>query len=605
MLTPVSNAELSPALDPSFDPTFDVAEEVASGVPRGGSRHRIRDRARAIARAEPSRLALFIAALISVAPSFIQPRLDAIPLPHDNVFNGVLYLMWSGTSPLGQRLMALLNTVGTIQSTAFVILVAAAVLPHDAFFAPLFAVARRFYRYAVALALYTLLLPNLARPISNFIYALTAHVHWDLTPLIAGLEAPLIEWMQFHLASPLLSGVASDFYSILWMLPTGFAAFALVVLDRPRALNVSILAFALTSTLAVPFFVLLPVFDPWSTNALYGAVGATTHIRYLYAHPNVATLTTVNRQLHWAAGAALPSLHVALPLVLALVFRADGLRKLSRFMFAVSAVTAFVVVYLGRHWMIDIAGAVVFAYAMAKLAARVPFDVMLGPGGEWASFRRARPRTATQDAEASSAANWLSGIFVVSGFAALLYQIVWQRTLFGIIGLNIESVTLVVTVFMLGLGIGSLIGGAVSERSGAPLPTLFAAAEIGVGVFGIFSLKIFQVVCDATLHMSATATAVITFAMLLPPTILMGATLPILVTNHVRTEGNVGQAVGRLYFMNTLGSAAAATLAGLLLLGFLGQSGTVAAAAALNIAAGSLVVVRERRDDRRTLGEVR
>src|SRR5579862_6413789 len=54
---------------------------------------------------------------------------------------------------------------------------------------------------------------------------------------------------------------------------------------------------------------------------------------------------------------------------------------------------------------------------------------------------------------------WLYGLFFLSGFPALIYQIVWQRTLFIIYGVNVESVTVVVTAFMLGLGLGSLVGG--------------------------------------------------------------------------------------------------------------------------------------------------
>lgn len=55
-------------------------------------------------------------------------------------------------------------------------------------------------------------------------------------------------------------------------------------------------------------------------------------------------------------------------------------------------------------------------------------------------------------------------LFFVSGAAALLYQVVWQRTLFAIYGINVESVTMVVTAFMLGLGLGSLAGGGSPKR---------------------------------------------------------------------------------------------------------------------------------------------
>ena len=50
-------------------------------------------------------------------------------------------------------------------------------------------------------------------------------------------------------------------------------------------------------------------------------------------------------------------------------------------------------------------------------------------------------------------------LFFFSGFPALIYQLTWQRALFRIFGVNIESVTIVVTAFMLGLGLGSLAGG--------------------------------------------------------------------------------------------------------------------------------------------------
>ena len=59
-------------------------------------------------------------------------------------------------------------------------------------------------------------------------------------------------------------------------------------------------------------------------------------------------------------------------------------------------------------------------------------------------------------------------LFFFSGFPALIYQLTWQRALFRIFGVNIESVTIVVTAFMLGLGLGSLAGGWLSKRRGIP-----------------------------------------------------------------------------------------------------------------------------------------
>ena len=82
-------------------------------------------------------------------------------------------------------------------------------------------------------------------------------------------------------------------------------------------------------------------------------------------------------------------------------------------------------------------------------------------------------------------------LFFFSGFPALIYQLTWQRALFRIFGVNIESVTIVVTAFMLGLGLGSLAGGWLSKRRSMPLLPLLAAIEILTGIFGVGSLAIF------------------------------------------------------------------------------------------------------------------
>src|SRR5436309_8687607 len=89
-------------------------------------------------------------------------------------------------------------------------------------------------------------------------------------------------------------------------------------------------------------------------------------------------------------------------------------------------------------------------------------------------------------------------LFFFSGFPALIYQLSWQRTLFRIFGVNVEAVTIIVTAFMIGLGVGSVIGGWLTQnRRLAALP-VFAITEILTGVFGIMSLTVFELVGDLT-----------------------------------------------------------------------------------------------------------
>ena len=192
---------------------------------------------------------------------------------------------------------------------------------------------------------------------------------------------------------------------------------------------------------------------------------------------------------------------------------------------------------------------------------------------------------------------WIYYLFFLSGFPALIYQIVWERALFALYGVNVESVTVVVSGFLLGLGLGSLLGGYLSRIPEIPLLTLFGAAELSTAIYGAFSLPLFHRVGLYTAGISLFGTTLLSFALLLIPTMLMGSTLPILVAYSVRRSRNVGASLGLLYFVNTLGSATACFLAAAIMMLLLGQSGSVAVAATINamVGIGALMVSYFRR----------
>jgi spermidine synthase len=195
---------------------------------------------------------------------------------------------------------------------------------------------------------------------------------------------------------------------------------------------------------------------------------------------------------------------------------------------------------------------------------------------------------------------WIHILFFVSGFPALIYQIVWQRALFAIYGLNIESVTIVVSAFMLGLGLGSLAGGALSTSTRVPLVVWFALAEFGTAAFGVESLKIFRWIAEFTVGSSPSMAGLSVISLIIVPTLLMGATLPLLVEHLVRSSRNIGSSVGGLYFANTLGSGVACFVAADVLMRLLGQSGSTRLAASVNalVGAGALVYnFRSKRDN--------
>jgi len=196
-----------------------------------------------------------------------------------------------------------------------------------------------------------------------------------------------------------------------------------------------------------------------------------------------------------------------------------------------------------------------------------------------------------QTTESPKSLPWWYLFFFVSGFPALLYQIVWERALFTLYGVNIESVTMVVTAFMVGLGLGSLLGGVVSRYERWSLLGIFGLVELLIGLYGISSLNLFHWAAKFTAGSPPLQTGLIAFTLVALPTVLMGSTLPLLVSYTVRLSHNVGTSVGALYAVNTLGSAAACFCAGLFLMRWLGQSKTAAVAASLNAIVGASVLV--------------
>ena len=177
-------------------------------------------------------------------------------------------------------------------------------------------------------------------------------------------------------------------------------------------------------------------------------------------------------------------------------------------------------------------------------------------------------------------------LFFFSGFPALIYQLTWQRSLFRIFGVNTESVTIVVTAFMLGLGLGSLVGGWISRRRHVRALLLLGTIELLTAVFGVVSLAVFDLVGHLVSDLPLFAVAAINLLLVLVPTLLMGATLPILVSHLVRTSGQIGSAVGTLYFVNTLGAGAACLVCAAIIFPFSGMHAAVWIAAGINVAVG-------------------
>ena len=184
--------------------------------------------------------------------------------------------------------------------------------------------------------------------------------------------------------------------------------------------------------------------------------------------------------------------------------------------------------------------------------------------------------------------------FLLSGVAALTYQVVWQRLLVLPLGADVYSMTLVVAAFMTGLGLGSLAGGHVADRlSPRRCVLLFIAAEIAVAAFGLASRGIFydwMYLRLGRVALEPFVRAALVFATLLWPTFWMGVSLPVLSRAIAPQLGEAARRVGTLYGLNTLGAAAGAFATTWLLFPRIGFDSSLIWAVGLNVSAALAVL---------------
>lgn len=185
----------------------------------------------------------------------------------------------------------------------------------------------------------------------------------------------------------------------------------------------------------------------------------------------------------------------------------------------------------------------------------------------------------------------LAAIFFISGLSALIYQVCWQRLLFTGFGVDLTSITVIVSVFMAGLGIGAFFGGRIADKFPQNIIVIFCLIEFGIGCFGLFSHTAIKNLQEILIHANLMVTALGSFILLLFPTFLMGTTLPLLTSFFNQYIQNIGDSIGQLYFYNTLGAAFGALATGFILFNHFTLSHTIYIAAMLNLGISFLVFI--------------
>src|SRR5262245_29090235 len=201
-------------------------------------------------------------------------------------------------------------------------------------------------------------------------------------------------------------------------------------------------------------------------------------------------------------------------------------------------------------------------------------------------------------------ARWaVLGIFVLSGAAGLIYEIVWARQLVLVFGNTTQAVSAILTGFFGGMAIGSAVGGRIGDRARSPL-RLYGIIELVLVVIVIATPLTFRLIgevyrgiypaLEASPQVLALVRLVLALLALGPATVLMGATLPVL-TRHLTSDAHLSLAFGRLYAANTTGAILGTLAAGLVLIELLGLTGALLVGATCSGIAGLLAVLLARR----------
>lgn len=342
-----------------------------------------------------------------------------------------------------------------------------------------------------------------------------------------------------------------------------------------------------------------------------------------------------------------PSMHLGWALAMWLTARLMGSRALIWYSMVVLAITILATLALGEHYLVDLVIAIPFVMAVQAACIRgnqqhnpaqwrvvgvgtllfvawiiiLRFGVNLFeaiPGLTWLAFgatlavmiRVYRPleqavlasdheepvaridSPSTPISHTSRELAYVAIMFVLSGCVGIIYEVLFSKSLALTFGSTSMAAYTVLATYMGGMAIGYWLGGRMPTDRGDAL-RYYALCELGIGLYCLATpvifkaVKLFYVVMASGMPPEASQLTIFRMLLggvaLLPPTILMGMTLPILARFFKERDESLGQSVAILYGANTIGAAMGALMAGYWIIPSLGVFRTTLVAALVNI----------------------
>jgi len=430
--------------------------------------------------------------------------------------------------------------------------------------------------------------------------------------------------------------------SLYLFTPLGMLSAAILQLrGRPAHVPSMLLVWALMTLCALAAYHLFPITGP----------------RYLFGWPDFMDAIQRNWEIDSPVVApfprnGMPSMHFGWLLASCIVFWQSSRKVWVRA--AITAATvgvAMATIALGEHYLVDLIVAVPFVLSSLALCTRdvdwasfakracvtagfgtwlawvllLRFEIEAFITRPWLTWiliaatvgvvlmqarwmRRFKhePQRVWVQREVSEADRWqrLFGVmFFVSGAAALVYQVVFAKKLALVFGSTATASFTVLATFLGGMAIGSILGAGLAKRAKRPLAT-YALIELAMAIYCVASPVLFDAAQAAYVNLAGGLSPdapglmglriVLGGLVLLVPTVLMGATLPLLTQALGAQAGSMSNRVAWLYFANTAGAALGALLTAYFVIPAVGVQRTVMVAALLNllVALGALELAK-------------
>ncbi len=190
--------------------------------------------------------------------------------------------------------------------------------------------------------------------------------------------------------------------------------------------------------------------------------------------------------------------------------------------------------------------------------------------------------------------------FGLSGIAALVYQIAWNRILSLLLGSSVYAFSLILTAFILGLALGTASFSRLLSRFG-DLMRVYGFTQVTIGISSLLIIPLFGTIpfvnrwiyenWGLQFELIQMTNFLIIFALLFIPTFFMGAQFPLVIKLTARKLETLGRHVGRIYACNTIGAIVGSFVAGFILIPELGLQTTIISGVFLNVLLGTAILM--------------